>query len=97
MKRTALYEKTILVCCNRKDEPSCARDTDTDSWVGRMRQYLVDNGLGLRAWIIRSGCMGRCRKGPNVMVFPENDFYEDVKEEDIEEIIRTHLEPMKAR
>ncbi len=38
-----------------------------------------------------TGCFGFCEKGPIVKIFPDNVFYVQVKPEDAEEIIDTHI------
>ena len=41
--------------------------------------------------VIQTGCFGLCAKGPIVIIRPENTFYAQVKPEDCEEIIHTHI------
>lgn len=39
-----------------------------------------------------AGCMGRCEQGPVIAVYPDGVWYTYVDEEDIEEIINSHLQ-----
>ena len=41
--------------------------------------------------VIQTGCFGLCAKGPIVVIRPEDTFYANVKPEDAEEIINTHI------
>lgn len=41
--------------------------------------------------VIKTGCFGLCAKGPIVIIRPEDTFYAQVKPEDCEEIIQTHI------
>lgn len=41
--------------------------------------------------VIQTGCFGLCAKGPIVIIRPEDVFYSNVKPEDTEEIIDTHI------
>jgi len=41
--------------------------------------------------IIKTGCLGLCSEGPNVMVFPEGACYSHVTPEDVPEIVEEHL------
>lgn len=38
-----------------------------------------------------TGCFGLCAKGPIVIIRPEDTFYSNVKPEDCQEIIQTHI------
>ena len=39
----------------------------------------------------KSGCLDRCEEGPTCVVYPEGIWYTYVDEEDIDEIIDSHL------
>ena len=41
--------------------------------------------------VITTGCFGFCEKGPIVKILPDNTFYVQVKEEDVENIINEHI------
>ena len=38
--------------------------------------------------ICKTGCLGLCGMGPNVLVYPGEIFYNRVKSEDVEEIVK---------
>jgi (2Fe-2S) ferredoxin len=40
----------------------------------------------------KAGCMDRCEEGPVLVIYPEGVWYTYKTEEDIEEIIREHLQ-----
>jgi (2Fe-2S) ferredoxin len=42
--------------------------------------------------VTNTGCFGICEKGPVVVVYPEGVWYGNVTEDDIEEIIESHIE-----
>ena len=39
----------------------------------------------------RAGCLDRCEEGPVCVVYPEGVWYTYVDEEDIDEIVESHL------
>jgi (2Fe-2S) ferredoxin len=39
-----------------------------------------------------AGCLDRCKEGPVIVVYPEAVWYSYVDQEDIDEIIREHLQ-----
>lgn len=48
-------------------------------------------GLGEEVMVVETGCHGFCEHGPLVIVYPEGTFYCQVKAEDVEEIVESHL------
>lgn len=38
-----------------------------------------------------SSCLGPCRSGPTLVVYPENTWYGAVKKEDVREIVQSHF------
>ncbi|MDD6160553.1 MAG: NADH-quinone oxidoreductase subunit NuoF [Oscillospiraceae bacterium] len=41
--------------------------------------------------VVKTGCLGLCNQGPNVMIFPEGACYAHVTEENVTEIVEEHL------
>lgn len=39
----------------------------------------------------KSGCLGQCNLGPNVVVFPDNIWYRCTSKEDVDTIIEQHI------
>lgn len=62
-----------------------------------MRDYAKQRmkKLGLtgegKVRINQAGCLDRCEEGPTCVVYPEGIWYTFVDEEDIDEIIDSHL------
>lgn len=48
-------------------------------------------GLSDEVMVVETGCYGFCEHGPLVIVYPEGTFYCQVKAEDVEEIVESHL------
>lgn len=48
-------------------------------------------GLSDEVMVVETGCHGFCEHGPLVIVYPESTFYCQVKAEDVEEIVESHL------
>lgn len=48
-------------------------------------------GLSDEVIVVETGCHGFCEHGPLVIVYPEGTFYCQVKAEDVEEIVESHL------
>ena len=48
-------------------------------------------GLQDEIQIVKTGCFGMCKVGPNMVVYPDQVFYTMVQPEDVEEIVQEHL------
>ena len=48
-------------------------------------------GMSDEVMVVETGCHGFCEHGPLVIVYPEGTFYCQVKAEDVEEIVESHL------
>ena len=78
-------EKHILVCrgtgCTSSKSPKI---------IEEFRRILKEKNIE-NVRVIQTGCFGLCAKGPIVIIRPEDTFYSNVKPEDCEEIIQTHI------
>ena len=90
------YQRHIFFCVNDRgsgaDRPSCNR-----CGSARMRDYakarvkaLDLTGAG-KLRVNQAGCLDRCEEGPVCVVYPEGTWYTYVDEEDIDEIVDSHL------
>jgi NADH:ubiquinone oxidoreductase subunit F (NADH-binding)/(2Fe-2S) ferredoxin/NAD-dependent dihydropyrimidine dehydrogenase PreA subunit len=52
---------------------------------------LQDRNLSESIRILEAGCMGNCRLGPTIIVYPEGVVYRRIKPEDAREIIEEHV------
>lgn len=59
-----------------------------------MKARIKESGLngknGIR--INTAGCMDRCTQGPAMVVYPEATWYRYRNEQDLDEIIKSHLQ-----
>lgn len=90
------YTHHLFFCTNVRPEgaarPSCGR-----CGSARLRDYakarLKELGLHapgkLRA--NTTSCLDRCEEGPVLVVYPEGVWYTYIDEEDLDEIIQSHL------
>ena len=88
------YKKHIFFCLNQRDDgKKCCNDAGaTDMWA-YTKQRIADLGLagsdGVR--VNKAGCMGRCKKGPCVVIYPEGVWYTYANKKDLDEIIKQHV------
>jgi len=92
--KTAYYRYHVFFCINQRDDgrPCCA-----DKNAIAMRDYAKTRvkALGLagpgKVRINQAGCMDRCSQGPTIAVYPDGVWYRYGSEQDIDEIIESHL------
>lgn len=79
----ALYEKHVFVCTTGKICPTQGSQEIRDTLKAQVKQ----EGLAIR--VNNCGCLGQCGRGPNVVVYPEGTWYEDVSLQDVPEIVES--------
>ena len=88
------YDKHVFFCLNKRDDgrPCCAeRDAQRLQEYAKARvKALGLSGAG-KVRVNKAGCLDRCELGPALVVYPEGTWYTFVDEEDIDEIVESHL------
>lgn len=54
-------------------------------------EHFDDRALWNTVRLTNSGCLGPCKRGPSVAIYPDGVFYGGVSEADVAEIIDQHL------
>jgi len=88
------YKKHLFFCTNQRDpgKKCCA-----DAGASNMREYAKEKlkNLGLigkgEIRVSSAGCLGRCKKGPILLIYPEGVWYQYQSIADVDEIINTHV------
>lgn len=91
----SVYQYHVFFCTNQRDPgESCCADFNARAMRDYAKKRSKELGLarpgGVRVNL--AGCLGRCEQGPVIAVYPEGTWYTYVDEEDIEEIITSHLQ-----
>ncbi len=76
----------VLVCSGT----GCA-SSDSPKVLAAFEREIKRNKLQDEVRVVKTGCIGLCEKGPNVLVFPEGACYCRVTEGDVAEIVTEHL------
>lgn len=88
------YERHIFFCTNNREgvRQSCedCGATQLRSYVKQKVKELDAHGQG-KIRVNASGCLDRCEEGPVCVVYPEGVWYTYIDEEDLDEIIESHL------
>jgi (2Fe-2S) ferredoxin len=88
------YQKHIFLCNNQKlNGKKCCADKGATDKAKYLKELLIEKGLhGIdKCRVSTSGCLGRCSKGPCLVIYPEGVWYSYSDIEDINERIDSHL------
>jgi len=86
------FTRHVFICTQEKPEgvTSCPANK---SWVvlQALEKELSSQGLDNEVQVTTCGCLGLCDDGPILIVYPEGTWYRQVKEQDVPEIVASHL------
>ena len=88
------YKHHVFFCLNQRDngEACCMQHRAQAAFEhckSRVKGEHLHGAAGVR--VNRAGCLDRCSGGPVVVVYPEAAWYTYVDEQDIDEIVDSHL------
>jgi (2Fe-2S) ferredoxin len=91
---TSYYERHIFFCLNeRKPGEECCARHDAQQGFDRCKSQVKAaalDGPG-KVRVNKAGCLDRCAAGPVAVVYPEAVWYTYVDNDDIDEIVESHL------
>lgn len=76
----------VLICAGTGCTSSGAKQVEA-----AFQDQLAKKGLEKEVRIVETGCHGFCEMGPLVIIYPEGVFYVRVQEDDVADIVETHL------
>ena len=93
---TGYYQRHLFFCTNDRgagaERPSC---NQCGSAVLRdyAKSRIKESGLAGqgKVRVNKAGCLDRCEEGPVCVVYPEGTWYTYIDEEDVDEIIDSHI------
>ncbi|MDE2600532.1 MAG: (2Fe-2S) ferredoxin domain-containing protein [Rhodocyclaceae bacterium] len=99
MSEKSYFKHHVFFCTNqRKHGETCCENHGANDLRGYAKDKVKElklNGEGL-VRINSAGCLDRCDEGPVMVVYPEGVWYTYVDEEDIDEIVESHLKNGKV-
>ncbi len=88
-------ERHVLICLNRRPpgnpKGSCA-EKGSEALYDALRDRVKARGLRGRVIVNRTSCLKHCSRGVTVAVYPDNVWYAEVTDADLDEICVAHLE-----
>ena len=92
--RPSYYERHIFFCLNKRASgENCCADHNAEAAFDRCKAQVKAQGLAGpgKVRVNRAGCLDRCAAGPVAVVYPEAVWYTYVDQQDIDEIVESHL------
>ena len=84
-----------IFCCTNRREPGHSRGCCAEKDAENLREYMKTRIKDLRILKTRvnnAGCLDRCELGPCMVVYPEGVWYACKTKDDVDEVIREHLQ-----
>lgn len=80
----------IFICAstrlNGKVQGSC-KNKESHNLVAMFNEEIMNRDLDTEVMVTSTGCVGLCEKGPIVMIYPQQVWYGEVTEDDIDDIL----------
>ncbi|MBX9849290.1 MAG: NAD(P)H-dependent oxidoreductase subunit E [Rhodocyclaceae bacterium] len=99
MSENSHFKHHVFFCTNKRANGNASCE---DHGADALRDYAKGKvkALGLagegKVRINNAGCLDRCNQGPVMVVYPEAVWYTFVDQEDVDEIIESHLQQGKV-
>lgn len=93
------YKRHIFFCLNeRKNDEECCAKHNAQAAFDRCKSLVKAAGLSApgHVRVNKAGCLDRCAAGPVAVVYPEGVWYSYVDNDDIDEIVESHLKNGKV-
>ena len=88
------FDKHLFFCLNeRAAGETCCASFDSHRLQAYAKEKIKRDPIlkNMRIRVNRAGCLSKCDFGPVIVVYPEGIWYSYLDEEDIDEIIQSHL------
>lgn len=86
MRTELVKERNIMVCGG-----TGCKSSGSDEVINALNENIEKLGLKDSVKVIATGCFGFCARGPIMHIQPDNIFYTQVTEKDVQEIVFSHL------
>lgn len=83
---TTPHRLHLFFCTNTREsgEKSCGDTEATRVLAEKLKERFKRDKLPVR--ISRTGCLGPCAQGPNIMAYPHKCWFQDVRVEDLDAV-----------
>ena len=83
------------MCLNQKEQGKCCVHGGAETMFEYFRETLnrkrMELDPNIKFKVVKTACLGQCAIGPNLLISPDNVWYNYSSYQDIDEIIDVHL------
>lgn len=89
---TQAFRQHVFICTQQEleDKVYCT-DQGSKKVLQELKDQVSSHNLKDEVEITSCGCLGLCKRGPTIVVYPEGIWYTGVALEDVEELVQSHL------
>ncbi|MFD2448755.1 ferredoxin [Vogesella fluminis] len=89
----SFFDKHVFVCCNQRAEgETCCNNYGSSALLDYMKDQIKARGLNGSGQIRQQGRLSRpLRRGPVLVVYPQETWYTFIDKDDIDEIVEEHM------
>ena len=92
-KKQMPYQRQIFVCTNdAKGEKASCGDHKGEEIFRALRETAKQKGLHPKIRVAQAKCLGQCNQGVNIMIYPENIWFNHVRLEDAPAIADEYIQ-----
>lgn len=84
----------VFVCTSSRvngTQKGYCHSNDSVELVTKFMELIEENDISDSVMVSNTGCLSLCNDGPVVIVYPEGIWYGKVTEDDVDEIVESHL------
>jgi NADP-reducing hydrogenase subunit HndC len=81
-----MYRSHVLVC----EGEGCSA-LSGGSLIEALNREIIANNLEKEVKVVGTACLGHCKEGPNIVIYPQGSVYVGVSASDAREIVKVHL------
>lgn len=88
----------VFVCTNERPAGhprGCCKTKNSEGLVQLFKEEIAKAGLNKQIRAQKAGCLDVCEFGPTLVVYPDGIWYGRVQPEDVQEIVKSHLQDGK--
>jgi (2Fe-2S) ferredoxin len=87
-KLTSPYKCHVFVCTNdRGGKAKACADGESPRVRSALKEEIERRGWRGKVRVSKSGCMGLCQDGPNVIIYPQKTWFSGVSPDDLGRVI----------
>lgn len=97
LNKNTRFDRHIIICTNSREGEGavCCKNGGSEPIYRELKEYIKANGLKDSVKITQSRCFSMCADGPNMVIYPEQLWFNRVKAEDVPEIIKKYIDGFK--